>query len=256
MEGLNYSIDELIDVIVSAVEDLPEIGELVVRPYPLNTFLTLGSSSFKNNKYFDLIFKSGWGAPLLQQTWPNFKLDFTTAHQEQHDTDAIIDELGFSSANAIVAQILDQLRAEVPAETEAEPHFVTITPSPLYDNLPTANTVQIASDPDIASLMASMMAGMETMRARLEESDAERRDSNGQFGSRQRRNGRGYYNGRGRGRGRGRARSAARGERTTYKRTLLPHSWQLRAHRKRMRDTHRRSQGNGHLRRHDGRIIK
>ena len=59
--------------------------------------------------------------PLLQQTWPNFKLDFTTAHQELRNTDATVDKLGFSSANVIVAQIINQLRAGVPVEPELEP---------------------------------------------------------------------------------------------------------------------------------------
>ena len=79
--------------------------------------------------------------PLLEQTWQNFKLEFTTAHQELRNTGATVDELGFSSANAIVAQIVDQIRAEVPIETEAEPHVVTTTSSSLSDNLPTANAV-------------------------------------------------------------------------------------------------------------------
>ena len=123
---------------------------------------------------------------LLKQTWPNFKHNFGTAHQELRDTNTTVDELGFSSTNAIAAQIIDQLRAEVPVETKPEPQVFTTTPSPLSDNLPTANTVQAVFDTAITSLMASMMVNMETMRARLEESDAELRDGNGQFGSRQR----------------------------------------------------------------------
>ena len=75
--------------------------------------------------------------PLLQQTWPSFKLDFTPAHQELSDTDATVDELGFSSANAIVAQTVNQLRAEVPVKTESELQVVTTNSSPLSDNLPT-----------------------------------------------------------------------------------------------------------------------
>ena len=109
--------------------------------------------------------------PLLEQTRQNFKLEFTTAHQELRDTNATVDEPGFSSANAIVAQTADQLRAEIPIETKSEPHVVTTTPSSLSDNLPTANAVQTTFDPSIASLMASMMTSMETMRARLDESD-------------------------------------------------------------------------------------
>ena len=79
--------------------------------------------------------------PLLQQTWPNLKLEFTTAHQELRNADATVDELDFLSANTIVIQIVNQLRAEVPVETEAEPHVVTTNPSPLSDNLPNANEV-------------------------------------------------------------------------------------------------------------------
>ena len=132
--------------------------------------------------------------PLLQQTWPNFKLELTTAHQELRDTHATVDEISFTSTNVIVAQIVNQLRgAEVPIETEPEPHVATTTPSPLSDNLSTANAVHITSDPVIASLMASMMASMEMMCAQLEELDAERCDGNGRFGSRQRCNGRGYF---------------------------------------------------------------
>ena len=79
--------------------------------------------------------------PLLEQTWQNFKLEFTTAHQELRDTGATVDELGFSSANAIVAQIFDQIRAEAPIKTEVEPHVITTTSSSLSYNLSTANTV-------------------------------------------------------------------------------------------------------------------
>ena len=42
------------------------------------------------------------------------KQDFTEAHQELRDTDATVDELGFHSANALVAQIVEQLRDKVP----------------------------------------------------------------------------------------------------------------------------------------------
>ena len=82
--------------------------------------------------------------PLLRQTWPNFKLDFTATHQELCGTDAIVDESGLSSANVIVAQIVDQLRAEVPTEIE---QIITTTPPSFSDNLPTVNAVQATSDP-------------------------------------------------------------------------------------------------------------
>ena len=86
----------------------------------------------------------------------------------------------------IVEKIVDQLRAEVPVKTEPKPHIFKTTPSSLSNNLSTANVVQSASDPAIASLVASMMASMEVMCARLDELDTERRDGNGQFDSHQR----------------------------------------------------------------------
>ena len=46
-------------------------------------------------------------SPLLQQTWANLKIDFTDAYQELRSTDATVDELELSSANVIVAQIVD-----------------------------------------------------------------------------------------------------------------------------------------------------
>ena len=147
---------------------------------------------------------------LLQQMWPNCKLDFTTVHQELRDTDVTVDKLGFSSANAIIAQIVDQLRAEVLLESELEPQIITTTPSSPSENLPTANTVHSTSDSAIISLMASMMASMEEMRAQVNELYEKKRDGNGQFSPRSRyfHQERGYFNGHGRGRGC----SPARGE--------------------------------------------
>ena len=117
--------------------------------------------------------------PLLQQQWPKFKLDFTTAHQELRNTNTTVEKLGFSSVNTIVAQIVDQLRAEVPVESKIEPQIVTTTPSSLYVNLSTANAAQSASDTAIAYFMASMMASMEEIRAHLDELDEKRCDRNG-----------------------------------------------------------------------------
>ena len=71
--------------------------------------------------------------PLLQQTYLNFKLDFTATHQNLPNTDATVDELGYSRASTIVAYIVDQLRAELPAEME---QIVPATTSSLFNNLP------------------------------------------------------------------------------------------------------------------------
>ena len=61
--------------------------------------------------------------PRGRKTWPNFVLEFTEAHQELRDTDATVDDLGFHSANAIVPQIVEQLRNKYtpPADTPTHP---------------------------------------------------------------------------------------------------------------------------------------
>ena len=82
-----------------------------------------------------------------------------------------------------MAQIVDQLRNEVPTQIE---QIVTTTPPLLSKNLPTANAIQATSGPAIATPMASMMANMEVMCLQLEKSDAEQRDGDRQFVSRSR----------------------------------------------------------------------
>ena len=93
--------------------------------------------------------------PFVEQTWANFNPNFTATHQELRDTDTTVNELGFSSANAIVEKVVDQLRAEVP---EVESEIVITKPLQPCNNLPSANATQTTSNPAIAILMASMMA--------------------------------------------------------------------------------------------------
>ena len=123
-----YSIDETIDVVFSAVEDLIDIGKLSGRTYPSQQIVDLGNLVISKHRIFRSDIWKWMKHTFLQQTWATFKIDFTTAHQEIRDTDATVDELGLSSANEILAQIVDQLRAEVPAEIE---QIVTTTPPAL-----------------------------------------------------------------------------------------------------------------------------
>ena len=95
---------------------------------------------------------------------------FTEAHQELRETDAIVDELGFHSTNAIMTKIVDQLRDEMQVPKDSPP------PQPLNpsapNNLPTvmpgvANVIQQAN-PAIMTLMQTMMESMEAMRLTIE----------------------------------------------------------------------------------------
>ena len=164
VEAVKYLIDHPINIILFVVEDLIEIGELECRHYSPQQIVDLGYIIISKHQIFRSDIRKWMRRPLLQQTWPNFKSYFTVAHQELRNTDVTVDELGFSGANAIASQIVYHLRPEVPTETE---QIVTTTPPLLSDNIPTANTVQATLNPDIASLMASMLANIEAMRVRL-----------------------------------------------------------------------------------------
>ena len=74
-----------------------------------------------------------------EKTWPNMRQNFTDAHQELRNTDVTVDKLGFHIANAIVAQIVEQLREEVLSDnTNPSPVFQSDPPS---DYLPEANSL-------------------------------------------------------------------------------------------------------------------
>ena len=111
-----------------------------------------------------------------------------------------MDELGCHSANAIVSQIVEQLRNEYTHSVETStlpeasmnnpetslPRQTTEVNSDYTDvpTAPTANAIQQA-DPAMATLMLTMMANVEDMRLRMEGNKRQ-----GGYGT-------GYHNGRG-----------------------------------------------------------
>jgi len=149
-------------------------------------------------------------------------LTFSDVHQALKDTDASVDELGFHSANAIVEQIVQQLRHEMPNDVPPlhqrnDAIIVQPLPNEKNDNhLPSqptqqgvANTTQ--SEQNMATLMSTMIANMEAMRLRIEDNDA----TNNMYG---RGRGRGGCRGRGRGRRYGRRNARGRGRLTQGRR--------------------------------------
>ena len=104
--------------------------------------------------------------PEYEKTWGIFKDTLTNAHQELRDKDTTFDALVFDSANAIVTQIVVQLRDEILAPEDPPPHQPPHPPAP--ENLPkvipgVANAIQQA-DSAIRMLMQTTMASMEAMR--------------------------------------------------------------------------------------------
>ena len=109
---MDYTIDEPISIIFDAVEDVVEIVELAGSPYSLDQIVDIGYIILFKNRIFRSDIRKWMRRSEYEKLWPNFILSFTEALRELRDTDATVDEFGFHSANAIVSQIVEQLRNE------------------------------------------------------------------------------------------------------------------------------------------------
>ena len=101
--------------------------------------------------------------PIAKKTWINFMTHFHHSYQELRDTDATIDQLGFQSANAIVEQIFELLRADnevVPSLSPPPPDQEPPVHGPPLQ-VPQANTVTPVDQNSV--LMQQMMQNMHHM---------------------------------------------------------------------------------------------
>ena len=128
---MSYNISDPINDIFNAVEDLCEIAELANDPYSERQQVKIGFLILNRQPIFHSDIRKWMGKPVLNKTWPAFITHFRQAHQELRDTDSTIDQLGFQSANAIVEQIVDRLRAE---DSSMAPAYMVPTPPPGYES--------------------------------------------------------------------------------------------------------------------------
>ena len=159
--------------------------------------------------------------PENEKTYANFKLHFTEAHLELRATDATVDELGYHSANAVVQQIVDQLRLattdEPPLESSSQfsgidqnlPPVVLPAPEHAPSPVPQTTNSTITNDPRISQMMEQLLRMEERADAHDNAAYDQGRDSYHSYG-RGRGRGRqhGYY-----GQGRGRNQQNGRGGR-------------------------------------------
>ena len=227
---LTYDVNEPIDIIFNAVEDLCEIADLAGCPYSPRQQVNIGYLILQKQPIFRSDVRKWMRKPTVDKTWPNFIDHFRQAHQELRDTDTTINELGFQSANAIVEQIVAALQQADAADASglqappgfppamyappAEPVHVQQLAAPAQAPSPSiapayvpaplqANAVLPPVDPN-TTLMHTMMQNMQMMHDNMHQNyfPAGR--------------GRGFGRGRGRGRhqqgrGRGRGRSHTNG---------------------------------------------
>ena len=109
---MSYSASAPIDDIFNAVEDLCEIAELAETPYSPRQHVNIGYLIVNKQPIFRSDVRKWMRKPIVKKTWLNFMAHFRQAHQELRDTDTSMEELGFQTANAIVAHIVDRLRVE------------------------------------------------------------------------------------------------------------------------------------------------
>ena len=124
-------------------------------------------------------------------------MHFTLAHTELRATDSTVDELGYHSANAMVTQIVEQLRQaaaqdhqEFPAGPDLHPPPLP-PPPPVQEPAPTANAV--VQTPATDPIMVQLLAQMQQMQQQLIDQGNQNYQNRGNQD----------YQNRGRGRGRG-----------------------------------------------------
>ena len=107
---MTYNISYPANNIFNAVKDLCEIDEFAQTLYSARQKVNIGYLIFSKHPIFRSDLRK-WMRKLIQDnTWTNFIIHFRQAHQELRNTDTSMSELGYQSANAIVEQIVEQLR--------------------------------------------------------------------------------------------------------------------------------------------------
>jgi len=100
---VSYNITEPINVIFTSVKDLRDINELTGKPYSETQIVNIAHIMIANHNILqsDLCY---WNLfPPQEHMWENFIDHFANTHTERCNTDFFVDELGYQSANAILA---------------------------------------------------------------------------------------------------------------------------------------------------------
>ena len=79
---------------------------------------------------------------LADQPWADFVDAFTTAHQELCETNALLDEIGYQSANAMVSQMASQVVKELGSNANLLPGVPFSHQAPVDTPTPGPNAIQ------------------------------------------------------------------------------------------------------------------
>ena len=99
---MEYQLEEPIDVIFSAIEDLQELEELAGRSFTSYQIVDIGYLIMSKHRIFRSDMQKWLRRAAFDQTWPELKTFFLEIHQELRDTDTLVNDLDYRSASAIV----------------------------------------------------------------------------------------------------------------------------------------------------------
>ena len=176
VEDMTYLIEVAIDIIFSAIEDLVKIGELAGHPFSPVQIIDLGFIVIMKHQIFRIDIKKWIRRPIVEQTWVNFKNNFTAPHQELRDMDTTVNELGFHITNAIVSQIIEKLRAEAPEETKyilselpAQPALLPQQTEIHPKVVPVTNAVHVDAsvNPAMVTITSTIAAMVDDIRVKM-----------------------------------------------------------------------------------------
>ena len=128
IEKIDYTIDEPIAIIFDAVKDLVEIVELAGRPYSACQIVDIEYIFLSKLRIFRSDIRKWIRRLEEEKPRPNLVLVFIEVHQELRDIDTTVDELGFHTANAIVSQIMNQLRKKYTPPADKTKHTEVCIP--------------------------------------------------------------------------------------------------------------------------------
>ena len=171
VETLTFNLSDPIDTIWNKIEDLAELAELALRPFSDQQLTDFAFIIINKQRAFRDDVRQWMRLNPIQQTYAALKLHFSAAHTELRATDATVDELGYHSANAMVTQIVEQLRLAAVVDPQVWPEgpepLPPQLPPPIQEPAPIANAVVHAPAPAPDPIMVQLLAQMQQMQLQL-----------------------------------------------------------------------------------------
>ena len=166
-----YDMTKPTTVIFDMVDNQCKLEELAGKYYTPSQILDLAFLAISNYSSFRDNVRRWLCHPPTDQTYPDIVSFFQEVHVELHEIEASVNKLGFQLANAILTQIVDQLRSEMGANNlpTEEPERSAEIFLPIDQDVNVALTTQ---DNTKNAVIKTMMENMESMGLHLEQAES------------------------------------------------------------------------------------